>query len=87
MENQKVAIIRLRGANKLKKKIEETMVTKAEFTEANSRMTTTLDEVLKIVKDTQQEMVMMRHGMNRMQTQVDRHEEDITRMKPLVGLV
>lgn len=47
------------------KKIEETMVTKVEFSEANSKMTETLDEVLKIVKDTQQEMVMMRHGMNR----------------------
>ena len=86
MNEEKVIEMLLDHGERIKK-IEETMVTKAEFTEANSRMTTTLDEVLKIVKDTQQEMVMMRHGMNRMQTQVDRHEEDITRMKPLVGLV
>lgn len=82
MNEEKVIEMLLDHGQRIKH-IEETMATKEDL----NRNTEVLDEVLKIVKETQQEMVMMRHGMSRMQTQVDRHEEDIIKIKPLVGLV
>lgn len=59
--------------------IRETMATKADF----RNMQTTMDEILVVVKKTDQEITFLDNRLTRME---ETHKSDMWQIKPLVGL-
>ena len=63
-------------------RIEENMATKDDL----SQVYQTLDEILGVVKKTDQEITMMNSRVSRTEDQVEINTNDITKMKPMIGL-
>ncbi len=62
--------------------IKEHMATKSDLND----MTDTLDKILKLVQKKDEELTLVTHGMTRHEKQIQQHDKDIARIKPLVGL-
>lgn len=64
-------------------RIEQNMVTKSDHREVMD----TLDKIVTLMEKKDQELTMLARGERRQTDIMERHERDITRIKPLVGLV
>jgi DNA repair ATPase RecN len=62
--------------------VKENMATRADI----SKMTNTLDKLVKLAETKDQELTLISHGLRDVEDKVKEHDLDIRKMKPALGL-